>query len=219
MRRLDARRGSAEGIVATHSLIHPASMLTFLHSLRRRAAPAALGLASALCVHGGAWAQSLGALRVSESWTRSTNVGQTVGGGYLSIRNQGTAPDRLVAASSPAAQRVEIHSMALDGNVMRMRPVDGIDLPAGGGVELKPGGLHLMLIGLKEPLKGGASVPVTLRFEKAGAIEVRLSVRATGSAESAHAPAHPTGVDAPLHGTPPAAAPGHGSAPAGTHKH
>jgi len=97
------------------------------------------------------------------------------GGAFLKIQNQGGA-DRLLAASSSAAGMVQLHSMAMDGNVMKMREVEAIELPAGKTVELKPGGLHIMLMGLKAPLKAGSSVPLTLKFEKAGAVTVNLTV-------------------------------------------
>ncbi len=104
--------------------------------------------------------------------------GQPAGGGYLVISNKGNAPDHLVSASSPAAAKVEIHSMSTENDVMVMRPVEGgLDVPAQGSVELAPGGLHLMFTGVAEPFKDGGTVPVTLRFEKAGAVEVTLPVR------------------------------------------
>ena len=92
------------------------------------------------------------------------------------------APDRVVSASSPVAERVELHETIRDGDVMRMREVEAIELPAGQTVELKPGGLHLMLMGLKAPLKAGETVPVTLKFEKAGDVTVQLNVEGAGQA-------------------------------------
>lgn len=120
-------------------------------------------------------------IEVGQPWTRATAAGQGVGGGYLSLHNPGKSSDRLLGASSPAAERVELHRMAMEGDVMRMRPVESIDLPPGGRVELKPGGLHLMLMGLKQPLEAGKTVPLTLRFEKAGEVPVRLQVQAPGA--------------------------------------
>ena len=104
--------------------------------------------------------------------------GAAVGGGYLVIRNKGVAADRLVGVSSPASARVEIHEMAMEKDVMRMREVKGVDVPAKKSVELKPGGYHLMLIELKAPLKPGDKVPLTLRFEKAGEVKTELAVGA-----------------------------------------
>jgi copper(I)-binding protein len=144
--------------------------------LARRAAVAAAGLVLGLA----AVAQGAGTIKVLQPWSRATTAGQTVGGGYLVLSNEGGGADRLVSASTPAAERVELHSMALEGDVMRMRQVNAIDVPAGGKVELKPGGLHLMLTGLKAPLKAGTTVPVTLNFEKSGPTKVELEVRGAG---------------------------------------
>ena len=123
-------------------------------------------------------AQSKGDLEVEHAWARATPPGAAVGGGYLTIRNRGAAADRLVGVSSPASARVEIHEMAMEKDVMRMREVKGVNVPAKKSVELKPGGFHLMLIELKSPLKAGDKVPVTLRFEKAGEVKTELAVGA-----------------------------------------
>ena len=117
----------------------------------------------------------VGAIDIGHPFARPTNAGQQVGAGYLKLVNQGAA-DRLMSASSPAAASVEMHTMAMEGDVMKMRQVDAIDLPAGQTVELKPGGYHLMLMGLKAPLKAGDKLPLTLKFEKAGAVLVTVNV-------------------------------------------
>ena len=130
-----------------------------------------------------AFAQA-GAIKVEKPFARATAPGAAVGGGYAIIRNSGSAPDRLVGASSPASARVELHEMAMADNVMRMREVKGIDVPANGTVELRPGGYHLMLMELKQPLKQGEKVPVTLKFEKAGEVKVELAVE--GMAAKGH---------------------------------
>ena len=147
-------------------------------------------LLSATLAAGAAWAQNKGDVEIDATWTRATPPGASVAGGYASIRNRGAAPDKLVAASSPAADHVELHVMAMDGGVMRMRQVKEFDLPAHGELALKPGGNHLMFIGLKEPFKEGAKVPVTLRFEKAGEVEVQLSVGEMGGAAPMPMPMH-----------------------------
>jgi periplasmic copper chaperone A len=108
--------------------------------------------------------------------------GATVAGGYLTITG-GAEADRLVGAASPVAARMELHEMAMVDNMMTMRPVPAIDVPAGGTVELKRGGLHLMFIDLKQPLSDGQLVPVTLTFEKAGPMEVQLKVTPAPSSE------------------------------------
>jgi copper(I)-binding protein len=124
----------------------------------------------------------LGALEIRQPWTRATPPTAQAGGGFLVVTNTGTTPDRLVAAKSPTAERVEVHEMKMDGNVMRMRPVDkGIEIPAGGTVELKPGGLHVMFTGLKAPFTKDAKVPLTLVFEKAGSVDIEMPVEAMGA--------------------------------------
>jgi copper(I)-binding protein len=118
----------------------------------------------------------LGPLKIDHPWARPTVAGQSTGGGYFSVNNGGSKPDRLLGASSPAAATVEVHEMRMEGDVMRMREIKALELPAGKLVTLAPGGLHLMLVGLKAPLKIGDKVPVKLRFEAAGEIEVVLQV-------------------------------------------
>ena len=105
------------------------------------------------------------------------------GGGFLTITNKGTTPDRLIAARSPVSLKVEVHEMKMAGSVMRMREVDGgIEIPPGATVTLKPGGYHIMFMELKAPLAQGGKVPVTLVFEKAGSIDVELKTEAAGAA-------------------------------------
>lgn len=116
-----------------------------------------------------------GTLRIERPWARATVPGQPAGGAFLKLENRG-GEDRLLSARSPAAARVELHTMSMDGNVMRMRQVESIALPAGATVELKPGALHIMLIGLKAPLKQGERIPLTLQFEKAGEVTVEVDV-------------------------------------------
>lgn len=118
---------------------------------------------------------TLGGLTLREPWTRAAREGAQ-GAGYLAIVNGGAA-DRLVSASSPAAPRMELHTHIRDGDVMRMRPVEAIPVPAGGSVRLEPGGLHLMFIGLSQELREGARVPVTLVFERAGPVTLEFVVR------------------------------------------
>jgi len=102
----------------------------------------------------------------------------------MKIENKGIA-DQLLSASSPAAGEVQLHEMAMEGSVMKMRQVKDIPVPAGGSVELKPGGLHLMLMNIKAPLAAGESVPVKLKFAKAGEVEVKMPVNAMGQAGGA----------------------------------
>jgi copper(I)-binding protein len=135
-----------------------------------------------LAVPAGALDYKLGALEIGQPWTRATPPTAPSGGGFLTITNTGTTPDRLIAVKSPAADKVEVHEMKMDGNVMRMRELDkGIEIPPGGTVELKPGGFHIMFMGLKAPFAKDTKVPATLVFEKAGSIDVDLMVQAMGA--------------------------------------
>jgi len=122
----------------------------------------------------------VGSIKVENAYTRATVPGQMAAGGFMKIENKGTA-DQLVSASSPVAGEVQLHEMAMDGNVMRMRQVKDIALPAGGALELKPGGLHLMFMNIKAPLTAGETVPVKLKFAKAGEVEVKMPVNAMGN--------------------------------------
>jgi hypothetical protein len=121
------------------------------------------------------------AIQIENAYTRATVPGQQVAGGFMKIENKGASVDQLVSASSPAAGEVQLHEMAMDGNVMKMRQVKDIAVPAGGAVELKPGGLHLMFMGIKAPLTAGETVPVKLKFAKAGEVEVKMPVNAMGN--------------------------------------
>jgi len=121
-----------------------------------------------------------GSIKIENAYTRATVPGQQVAGGFMKIENKGSA-DQLISASSPAAGEVQLHEMAMDGNVMKMRQVKDIAVPAGGAVELKPGGLHLMFMNIKAPLTAGESVPVKLKFAKAGEVELKMPVNAMGN--------------------------------------
>lgn len=121
-----------------------------------------------------------GALKIEHPWSRATAAGASVGVGFMVIVNSGKA-DALVGASSPVAARVEMHSSSMEGGMMKMRQMQRIDLPAGGTVRLEPGVMHLMLIGLKQPLAEGSKVPLTLRFAAAGEQQVELKVESMGA--------------------------------------
>lgn len=129
----------------------------------------------------------LGTLEISHPWTRATPPTAQAGGGFLTITNKGTAADRLLAARSALSDKVEVHEMKMDGNVMRMRELEkGLEIPAGATVMLKPGGFHIMFMGLKAPFAKDAKVPVTLVFEKAGSIDIQLDVEALGASAPKH---------------------------------
>jgi copper(I)-binding protein len=124
----------------------------------------------------------LGDLEIDHPWSRATPPGASVAGGYFTIVNHGSAADRLVSITAGISAKAEVHEMAVKDGVMTMRPVEGgVEIPAGGKVELKPGGYHLMLIGLKQPAKQGESFPATLTFEKAGSVTVEFQVEAVGA--------------------------------------
>ncbi|MEY9752905.1 copper chaperone PCu(A)C [Bradyrhizobium yuanmingense] len=123
-----------------------------------------------------------GDLVISQAWSRATPGGAKVAGGYLTIENKGSAADRLVSVSADIAGKAEIHEMAMDNGVMKMRALDkGLAIEPGKTVKLAPGGNHLMLQELKGPFKQGDKVPVTLQFEKAGKITVALDVQGVGA--------------------------------------
>lgn len=122
----------------------------------------------------------VGSVQIENAYTRATVPGQQVAGGFMKIENKGAA-DQLISASSPVAGEVQLHEMAMDGNVMKMRQLKEVVIPAGGSVELKPGGLHLMLMNIKSPLTAGEAIPVKLKFAKAGEVEVKFSVNALGA--------------------------------------
>jgi copper(I)-binding protein len=138
---------------------------------------------SAAVFAAGAFAQNakVGSVQIENAYTRATVPGQQVAGGFMKIENKGAA-DQLISASSPVSGEVQLHEMAMDGNVMKMRQVKDIAVPAGGAVELKPGGLHLMFMNIKAPLTAGETVPVKLKFAKAGEVEVKMPVNAMGAA-------------------------------------
>jgi periplasmic copper chaperone A len=123
-------------------------------------------------------------VKVEGAWVRPTVAGQQGGGGFVTLTSAGA--DRLVGGSTAVAQRFELHSMAMKGDVMQMRQVDAIELPAGKPVKLEPGGLHVMFIGLKQPLAIGSKVPVTLKFEKAGEVKVEFEVASRPTAPHKH---------------------------------
>lgn len=122
-----------------------------------------------------------GGITVIAPWARATPGGAKVGGAYLELKAQAGAGDRLLSASSPAAGAVEIHEHVNDGGVMRMRRIDGLAVPAGRSVTMKPGSYHLMMMDLKQPLKQGDKVQLTLTFEKAGTLSVEGPIAPLGA--------------------------------------
>jgi copper(I)-binding protein len=131
-----------------------------------------------------AWAANIS---VSDAWARATMPGQKVSGAYMRIQSDADA--RLISASSTTVPRVEVHEMKMDGDVMRMREVQAIDLPKGKPVSLEPGGYHIMLMNLPKPIAAGEIIPLTLVVESGGkrqTVEVKAEARAAGGAMQHH---------------------------------
>jgi copper(I)-binding protein len=123
-----------------------------------------------------------GSLDISDPWSRATPKGSSVAAGYMKIKNSGSTPDRLISGSSDVASKFEVHEMKMENGVAKMRPVKGgLEIKPGETVELKPGSLHVMFVGLKKPLSTGDHFKATLVFEKAGTVNVDYNVLAMGS--------------------------------------
>jgi len=130
----------------------------------------------------------IGDLEIGHPWSRATPVGAKVAGGYFTITNKGSTPDRLLSISTDISDKAELHEMSVKDGVMTMRPVaGGLEIPAGGKVALAPGGYHLMFIGLKRQPKQGETFSATLTFEKAGTLSVDFAVEGMGGATDDHA--------------------------------
>lgn len=165
MIRLFARALVAAALLATPTTI------AFAHEATPSAAP-----------HAQSAPVTLGDLTIEGAFTRATLPNAPVGGGFLTIANHGATADRLIAASAPIAKETQIHEMAMEGDVMKMRQLaDGIVLPPGETVTLKPGGLHIMFMGLNTSLVEGEIVPVTLTFENAGTITIDMAIGAAAA--------------------------------------
>jgi copper(I)-binding protein len=119
----------------------------------------------------------LGDLRIAHPHARATVSGQPTGAAYFGIENIGKSADKLIAVASPAAKTAQIHTMSMEGNVMRMREAENIEIAPSAKIVMKPSdGYHIMLIGLNQPLKAGDKFPMTLTFEKAGKVDVSVWV-------------------------------------------
>ncbi len=129
---------------------------------------------------------TVGSLKISSPWARATPKGASVGGGYMTITNNGNAPDRLVGGSTDVSKSFEVHEMKMDGGVMKMRPVaGGIEIKPGQTVILDPSGYHVMFVGLKDQLKQGGHFKATLQFAKAGKVDVDFVVEGIGAKAAA----------------------------------
>lgn len=120
-----------------------------------------------------------GSLRVEGAWARATIGASAVSAVYLAIVNRGTASDRLVGADAERAGHAAIHRSVVEDGVMKMRHVETVEVPAGGTIRLEPGGLHVMLTGIASRLEVGERISLTLRFERAGKLELAVPVRTT----------------------------------------
>jgi len=130
---------------------------------------------------------TVGSLKIDHPWARATPKGATVAGGYMKITNSGATPDRLIGGSTDAAKKLEIHEMSMDGGVMKMRELpNGLEIPPGATVELKPGSYHVMMTGIAKQWMKGDHVKASLTFEKAGKVDVEFDVEAAGASAMDH---------------------------------
>ena len=120
-----------------------------------------------------------GGPEITAAWARATPGKAENGAAYMTIASP--TADRVTGIATPAAKKAELHTMTMEGGLMRMRPLDGLDVPAGQPVTLKPGGIHVMLLGLTQPLRDGQSFPLTVTFEKGGQREVTVAVAKPGA--------------------------------------
>ncbi|MBD3737761.1 MULTISPECIES: copper chaperone PCu(A)C [Stutzerimonas] len=127
-----------------------------------------------------------GSITIAQPWSRAMPPSAPTGAVYFQLQNQGQTDDRLVGAQTPRAERAELHMHKHEGDVMRMVKVDEVKVPAGGSVAFAPGGYHVMLFGLKQPLVAGERFPVTLKFEHAGEQTVEVPIQENAPAGSAH---------------------------------
>lgn len=147
-----------------------------------RTLAAALFLVSLVVAPARAQEVKAGDLVVTQGWSRATPNGAKIGTGYFTVENKGATPDRLVGVSADVAGKAEVHEMAMDNGVMKMRALEGgLAIDPGKTVKLAPGGYHLMLFDLKSPLKQGDKLPITLEFEKAGKVQLTLDVEGIGA--------------------------------------
>ena len=141
----------------------------------------ALLLAAAIMQPVHAQKQTEQAIVVEKPWARATPGGARTGAGYMTIINMGTTADRLLGAASPVAREVQFHKVTEERGISRMRQLQSIDIASGGKIQLQPGNIHIMLVGLKQPLKQGETFPLTLEFEKAGRIDLTVAIARVGA--------------------------------------
>jgi len=153
---------------------------------------AAVGFAGVQLAAVGAQAADydVGSIHIAQLWSRATPKGASTAAGYMAITNNGSTPDRVSCVSSDVSAQCQIHSMTMEGGVMKMRPIEGgLEIKPGETVVLKPSGVHVMFLDLKQPLLPGKTVKATLKFDKAGTVDVEYPIAAIGAA----APGAPAG--------------------------
>ncbi|MHA1524433.1 MAG: copper chaperone PCu(A)C [Alphaproteobacteria bacterium] len=138
-------------------------------------------LATAWPLGASAGSQAHQAIAVQDIWARATATLAKVGGAYMTIRNSGNNADKLIGVASPVCAHAGLHQSLMENDIMKMRAVDAIEIPAGGMVMLKPGGYHIMLMGLTKPLKQGETFPITLTFEKFGDVNFVVKIMKPGA--------------------------------------
>ena len=142
----------------------------------------ALGLLAFGTIAAHATDYDVGSIHIAQPWSRAAPKGATTGAGFMTITNKGTASDQVNCVSSDASQQCQIHSMTMEGGVMKMRPVEGgLEIKPGQTITLKPGGFHVMFVDLKHPLERGKTVKATLKFDSAGTVDVEYPVAAIGA--------------------------------------
>jgi copper(I)-binding protein len=160
--------------------------------LARRLLPCLLVLAVVAAVPARAEDYRVGDIRIERPWARATPGNARIGAAYFTLEDVGPSPDRLIRVETPVAAAVELHTHMMHDNVMQMRPVGAIEVHPGTPTVLQPGGLHVMLVDLKAPLKEGDQFPLTLQFERAGRIEIRVPIERAGARG-------PHGGETPIH--------------------
>ena len=149
----------------------------------RRATTVLLGSLMALAINGQVHTQTPDAksIVIDHPWARATPTGAKTGAAYVTLINNGSSGDRLLAAKTPVADAVQFHSVSEENGVSRMREMRAVEIPPGGKVTFSPGGMHIMLVGLKQPLKEGQTFPLSLTFEKAGKVDVTVTIAKVGA--------------------------------------
>jgi copper(I)-binding protein len=171
---------------------------TVCMTLRSAAALFALSLPQFAASYAHADDYKVGSIQITQPWARATPKGASSGAAYMTVSNSGTTAQRLICVSSDAATECQIHEMSMDGGVMKMRPVQGgLEVKPGETVALKPGGFHVMLVGLKQPLQAGKSIGATFKVDSGSTVQVAFPVAAIGAPAPGAAPGGPMNMQGP----------------------